>query len=233
LTKTKIHIFVKDVNILRFANNAIIGDRMKDKNEVERIYERLERLATMYAELNKKRKAGIQPTDEEFLNLNKVATSLRYYTNVYKEVIEGKNLKINPIGQPDPSKYIIGSDGWVLDSIPPELNLPIIDNESIIGKEIKILNIITIPSSYPEIQGFYAKAIIEYNGEKFQMNITPQVYKRIRDIKVLPIVIVINKRTSKKSGYDYYFAERHKVLPESHPVNLPEPPKQKEESKSK
>jgi len=199
-------------------------------NEIEKIYERLDELVSMYNELDKERKQGVQPTDEEMTKLRKLVISLRYYTLLYKKIMEGKSLQTNTVIKVDPSKQIVDSNGWVVDSIPIDPDIQMINKDDVLGKEITIIDIRTYPSDYPEVQPFYAVSRVEYNG-RFLLIIPPQVYRKVRDIGVLPIAIVMNKRISEKTGHEYYFVEKHRILPESHPVNLPELPKPKGESK--
>jgi len=198
------------------------GDKMKDRNEVERIYEKLDELVAMYAELNKKRKLGIQLIKKEVVDLNKIVTNLRYLTYTYKRAMELKDSQEKLSSYIDPSKHIIGSDGWVIDSILLEPDVPTIDKEAVLGKEIKILDITTYPSDFPGIQTFYGKSLIEYSGKQFMLTLSPQIYKRIRDIGVLPIIAVLNKKKSEKTGFEYYLIEKHNVLPDSHPIKIPE-----------
>lgn len=218
---------------------------MKQKDELEMIYKRLDELASMYRELSDKREQGIQITEEDTKKLSKLADSLGYYAFTYRKMMEGKRkLKTNTTNQVDPSKQMVDSNGWVIDSIPLELlDIPLVDKDAILGKEIEIYDIITHPSDYQPNQNFYPIAFAKYieqkknneqhNEQKFSVILTPTMYRQIREINALPIIVVTNKRTSQASGRTYYFIEKHMLLPDSHPANLPELPQPKEEQEPK
>jgi len=205
---------------------------MKQKNELEMIYRRLDELASMYRELSDKRKQGVQITEEETKKLSKLADSLGYYAFTYRKIVEGQKLQANKTIKADPSKQIVGSNGWVVDSIVLEPGVPMVDKDAVLGKEIEIYDIITHPSEYQPNQDFYPIAFAKHDGQKFSVILTPTVYRRIKEIGVLPIIIVTNKRTSQVSGRTYYFVEKHMLLPDSHSVNLPPLPQSKEEQDS-
>jgi len=199
------------------------------------ILKQLSETMAVYVKLLEKKKLGNKLTDEEKIELRNAAYRLRYWLNrseEAKKVKERHNKMImkrissnEHTAEKVEEKVEVNSknSGWIADSIPSEVDLPMIDKEKIIGKEIKIIDVVPVKSKFPN-QPFYGLSHIEYEGSKYIAAFPPTVYNKLKEIGMLPIMVIINKRQSLITGYEYYYIEKHMNIPASKNTIIPELP---------